>query len=548
MKDTTEGRPSLADSPVDAATVDEKQHGVTYDKEELQTYQEEGGLAHTLTTRHLTMLSIGSAIGMGLWLGSGTSLRNGGPAAIFIGYLLASTMAMAVNQSVGELAVMYPVPSAFAQWSNKFVDRSFAFSVGWGYWFSTAITLANEISGANTVMHFWTDEVPTAGWISIFIVMTFVVSICAVTVFGEIEVVLSAIKLAWMFVVIIACIVISAGGAPNHKRTGFEYWNDEPFTHGFKGFLAVMGTCVFALEGTEIAGLSAAEAQNPLRAVPKAVNSVWARLAFFYVIGSLMVTITVSPNNPTIFGGSGTDASPYVIAFRDAKLPGLAHAMNAIIFISVLSSGNANAYASTRTMMGLADIGLAPKWIGKCDSRGRPWVAIIITFVLSGGISYLNVSNSGSTVFGWFSNLTTLCVLWIWGSIMLCNLRFRMAWKAQGRDASALAWRSWAYPVAPIWGLVWCILLVISQFYLAVWPLVDAQSAKAFFANWVSMVALLVIYAGCRLYFRGGWWIPLKDVDLDKDLRVYPPPAEDAEGGAKTFKQRLGKFTSALTD
>lgn len=31
------------------------------------------------------MIALGSSIGMGLWLGSGTSLANGGPAALFIG-------------------------------------------------------------------------------------------------------------------------------------------------------------------------------------------------------------------------------------------------------------------------------------------------------------------------------------------------------------------------------------------------------------------------------------------------------------------------------
>ncbi|KAI5306847.1 hypothetical protein KEM56_006826 [Ascosphaera pollenicola] len=539
MKSPTEKESGLAPS-VSEEVVD-TQDGEMYTKDNLAAQEPTDGLAHTLSSRHLTMLSIGSSIGMGLWLGSGTSLRNGGPAGIFLGYLLASTIAMAVNQSVGELAILYPIPSAFSQWPNKFVDRSFAFTVGWGYWFSTAITLSNELQGVSTVLHFWTDKIPTAGWLSIFLVVVFLITISPVTVFGEIEVVMSTIKLVWIFVVVIACIVISAGGAPNHQHTGFQYWNDDPFTNGFKGFLTVLGTCVFAMEGTEIAGLSAAEARNPLKAIPKAVNSVWARLGLFYLVGSLMVTITVSPYNPSVFGGSGTNASPYVVAFRDAKLPGLAHAMNAVIFVSVVSSGNANAYASTRTLMGLADIGLAPKFIGKCDKAGRPWVSVVLTFLLSGGLSYLNVSNSGATVFGWFSNLTTLCVLWNWGGIMLCNLRFRMAWKAQGRDEKEIPWRSWAYPYSAIWGLSWCIILIIVQFYLAVWPMGAKQGAQEFFANWVSMVALLVLYACCRIYFRGRWWIPLKEIDLDADMRTYPAEI-DEESKSKSMKQKLRDF------
>lgn len=105
----------------------------------------ESQLHRNLSTRHITMIALGSSIGMGLWLGSGTSLQNGGPAGIFIGYLLAGSMIWAVSHSIGEMAVMYPLPSAFVQWSSKFVDPAAAFALGWAYWFSYWITIANEL-------------------------------------------------------------------------------------------------------------------------------------------------------------------------------------------------------------------------------------------------------------------------------------------------------------------------------------------------------------------------------------------------------------------
>jgi amino acid transporter len=99
------------------------------------------------------MIALGSSIGMGLWLGSGKSLASGGPVgtyppymilsegyipisdaiAIFLGYVLAGSMVWAVAHSIGELAVMYPLPSAFVQWTNKFVCPSAAFALGWAY-------------------------------------------------------------------------------------------------------------------------------------------------------------------------------------------------------------------------------------------------------------------------------------------------------------------------------------------------------------------------------------------------------------------------------
>lgn len=131
---------------------------------------------------------------------------------------------------------------------------------------------------------------------------------------------------------------------------GFRYWNSEPFTHGLKGFLAVMPTCIFAMAGSETFGLVAAETAVPRKALPKAIGSIWVRLSLFYVLGSLMVTITVSPNAPGLFGGSGSgkNASPFVLAYRTAGLPGVAHMMNAIILISVVSSASINAYGGSR--------------------------------------------------------------------------------------------------------------------------------------------------------------------------------------------------------
>jgi amino acid transporter len=481
----------------------------------------DSGLSRTLETRHLLMFSIGSSIGMGLWLGSGTSLASGGPAAIFLGYWIAGSIAWLLNQAVGELAVLYPVPSAFPQWSRKFIDHAVALTVGWAYWFSGSITLANELQAIVTVLRFWDDTVPTAAWLSIFLVTIFVINVCAVRVFGEAEAVMSTVKLLWIIVVIICGIIISAGGAPNHRTTGFEYWNSMPFTHGFKGFLSVMGTCIFAMSGSEMGGLVAAEARSPLKAVPRAVNAIWLRLSLFYILGALIVSITVSPTNENLFGSDGVNASPFVIAFRDAGLPGLAHAMNAVIFISVLSCGNAQAYGATRTLVGLAEIGMAPSFLQKCDKQGRPYYAVALTFLVGGGLCYLNVSNSGATVFGWFSSLTSLCTLYLWGMIFLCHIRFRAAWKTQGRSVSSLPWKTWTWPWGSIYGLVCCILLVIVEFYLAVWPLGEPSSAETFFANYVSIVAIVVLYIAAKVYYRGPLWVRAKDIDLDTGRRFY---------------------------
>ncbi|GMG47088.1 unnamed protein product [Aspergillus oryzae var. brunneus] len=411
----------------------------------------ETDLQRTLSTRHITMIALGSSIGMGLWLGSGTSLANGGPAAIFIGYLLSGTMIWSVSHSIGEMAVMYPLPSAFIQWTSIFVDPAAGFALGWAYWFSYWITIANELQGP----------------------------------------------------------------------IGFRYWNSYAFTNGFKGFLSVMPTCIFAMSGSENCALVAAETSNPRRAVPKAVGSIWLRLSLFYILGSFMITITVDPKDNNLFGASGVNASPFVIAYRNAGLEPLAHIMNAVVFISVVSTGSISGYAGSRALMGLAHVKMAPKIFGKADKVGRPLAGLFITLLIGGGLGYLNVNNSGEEVFTWFSNLTSLFTLFGWGMICLSHLRMRYAWKVQGRDVSDLPWKSWTFPYAAIWGLGWCILLIIAEFYLSVWPLGGQTTAKNFFANYVSVVAIVVIYIGAKIYYRGPFWVDSRTIDLDSLRRFY---------------------------
>ncbi|KAF2197351.1 hypothetical protein GQ43DRAFT_424772 [Delitschia confertaspora ATCC 74209] len=496
-------------------------------------YGADSELRRILSTRHITMIALGSSIGMGLWLGAGSSLAVGGPAAVFLGYLLAGSLIWSVSQSIAEMAVVYPLPSAFTQWTGKFVCPSASFALGWAYWFAYVIGIANEMAAIVTVLRFWTDKLPIAAWITIFLIVVIVINISIVSVIAEMEVIASTIKFGWIFVVIISLIVTSAGGGPDHETVGFRYWKEEPFINGFKGFLAVMPTCLFAMASSENCALVAAETANPRKSVPRAMGSVWMRLSLFYILGAFVVTINVNPKNPNLFGaaGGGTNTSPFVIAYRQSGLDPLAHMMNAVIFISVFSSGSIAGYAGSRILMGLANLGLAPVAFKKADQIGRPWYGLFLTLGLGGALAYLNVNQNAAKVFFWLSSLTSLISLFGWAMICLAHIRFRYTWKLQGRDVADLPYKSWAFPYAAYWGLTCSIVLIVLLFYLAVWPLGGKPNAKNFFATYSSVIAILALYLGARVYHRGPWWVKAEMIDLDANRRFYAEV--DAERGPK---------------
>lgn len=50
--------------------------------------------------------------------------------------------------------------------------------------------------------------------------------------FGEAEVITGTIKIVCFLGIILASLVITLGGAPNHDRIGFRYWNNPgPWTN-----------------------------------------------------------------------------------------------------------------------------------------------------------------------------------------------------------------------------------------------------------------------------------------------------------------------------
>jgi yeast amino acid transporter len=150
-------------------------------------------------------------------------------------------------QSVGELATSYPVPSAFSTWSSQFVDRALGFAtgnsfsvnvnvhhmyIGWNYWFLWTIVISAELTGVNTVMLYWTDHVPVAAWISIFLLVLIAFNLFGVRGFGEIETVFTIIKFGFMAIIIIVCAIISGGKAPKGDEIGCSFLQKYSKSHG----------------------------------------------------------------------------------------------------------------------------------------------------------------------------------------------------------------------------------------------------------------------------------------------------------------------------
>lgn len=337
----------------------------------------------------------------------------------------------------------------------------------------------------------------------------------------------SLLKLSATVIFMIVAVVLVCGGGPSDGMYshywGARLWYDPgAFKNGFRGFCGVFVTAAFSFSGTELVGLAAAEAKNPAKALPGAIKQVFWRITLFYVVGLLLVGLLVDSNDERLLNAGSDDpsASPFVIAIANAGLHGYDSFMNVIILVSVLSIGVSCVYGGSRTLVALAQQGYAPRFFAYIDKAGRP-VPAVISIIALGALGYISVDGNGSTVFTWLQALSGLAALFTWGSICLCHIRFRHAWKHHGHTLDEIPFQA----IGGIWGsyigLGLNIIVLIAQFYTALTD-VDGNiaGAEAFFESYLAFPVVILFYIVGYIWKRQSW-LRLENIDLDTGRREH---------------------------
>jgi len=476
----------------------------------------ETGLHRTLKNRHLQMIAIGGSIGTGLFVGSGSALASGGPAALVLDFGIIGFMLFNVCMALGELSVVFPVSGSFAVHGSRFLDPAWGFAMGWNYALNWLIVMPLELTAAGLVINYWSNSVNIAVWITIFLVALLIINLFGVRGYGEIEFFISIIKVVAVIGFIILGIVITVGGGPNHEYLGGKYWhNPGAFANGFKGVCSVFVTAAFAFSGTELVGLASAETANPRKTIPRATKQVFWRITIFYIVSLTLIGCLVPYNSPRLLNKSSdydASASPFVIAIEDAGIKVLPSIFNAVILCAVLSVGNSSVYGASRTLCALAECGQAPKILAYIDRKGRPLSSVVLSMLL-GFIAYVNCAQVGVQVFNWLLALSGLSSFFTWGSICACHIMFRLAWKAQGHTLDELAFTAPFGIWGSCFGLLLNVLCLIAQFYIAVFPLGGSSSAEAFFQAYLAAPIVIVFYLVWKIWKRPPFMRP-STIDL----------------------------------
>ncbi|PLR96865.1 alanine permease AlaP [Bacillus sp. T33-2] len=373
-----------------------------------------------LEERHITLMSLGAAIGVGLFLGSASAIKLAGP-GILLGYAFSGLIMFFIMRALGEMAIQKPVAGSFSKYARDYLGPLAGYITGWNYWFLWVVTCMAEITAVGIYMEYWFPDVPRWIWALAALVVMTAVNFLAVKAYGELEFWFALIKI----VTIVAMIIVGLGmivfGIGNGGiATGIHnLWNNGGFfPNGMHGVLMSLQMVMFAYLGIEMIGVTAGEVKNPEKSLSKAIDSVFWRILIFYV-GALFVIMSIYP-----WEEIGTKGSPFVLTFEQIGIPAAAGIINFVVLTAALSSCNSGIFSTGRMLYNLAEHGEASGNFGKLTRTGVPGAAVLASAgaLLIGVILNYIVP---AKVFTWVTSIATFGAIWTWGVILLSQIRYR---------------------------------------------------------------------------------------------------------------------------
>lgn len=446
---------------------------------------EQVGYKAGLKNRQIQMIAIGGAIGTGLFLGAGGRLVSAGP-SLFIAYAICGFFAYLILRALGELVLHRPSSGSFVSYAREFYGEKFAFAAGWMYFFSWGATAIADVTAVALYAQFWSMFTSVPQWLLALIALVVILSVNLISVkaFGELEFWFALVKVLALVTFLVVGTVFLAIAFPLNTpdgpvTPGISLWADNG---GFlpQGVLAaalVMQAVIFAYAAVELVGIAAGETANPRRTIPKAINTVIVRMLVFYV-GSVLLLALLLP-----YTAYSATESPFVTFFAsigDGHFGQIAGGiMNFVVLTAAMSSLNAGLYSTGRILRSMADAGSAPRFTARMSKSGVPYGGILLTaaFTLIGVVINMVLPEEAFNI---VLNATSLTVVSTWGTIVLCQIKYRQAVKAGRASAPTFKmpgapFTSWLtlgflalvivaivldYPVGTWTGIVFAVVIV----------------------------------------------------------------------------------------
>ncbi|MED3727559.1 amino acid permease [Priestia filamentosa] len=377
-------------------------------------------LNRDLKSRHIQMIALGGTIGVGLFMGSASTIQWTGP-SVMLAYAISGVFIFLIMRAMGEMLYVEPSTGSFATFGYKYIHPLAGYMTAWSNWFQWVIVGMAEIIAVGTYMQYWFPDLPA--WIPGFIAMIILgaANLISVKSFGEIEFWFALIKIVTIILMIVAGIgLIFFGFGSGGEAIGLSnLWEHGGlFTGGWKGFFFALSLVVAAYQGVELVGITAGEAKDPKKTLTKAIQSTIWRILIFY-IGAIFVIVTVYP-----WDQLNAIGSPFVATFAKVGITAAAGFINFVVITAAMSGCNSGIYSAGRMLYTLGINGQAPKFFAKVSHGGVPLFGtfgVLIGLAIGVVLSYIAPENLFVHVY----SASVLPGMIPWFVILISQIQFR---------------------------------------------------------------------------------------------------------------------------
>jgi L-asparagine transporter-like permease len=422
------------------------------------------GLTRALVPRQIAMMAMGSAIGVGLFLGSTVTVSLAGPGVI-VTYLFGALIAMVMGYALAEMAVVHPVAGSFGVFADRYLSPWFGFVVRATYAFVQILAIGAEVTAVAIYFTFWFPGVPPWIWVVGMAAALIAINMAQVSVFGEVEYGFALVKVVAILAFILAGLVLVTG-LGSRPAIGLHNLTDGPggfLPNGWRGVWLALTLVITSYMGIEGIAVTAGEAAHPETSIPRAMRTMVLRLILFYVL-AISVMLLMTPWQQLAESSSGgITGSPFVRAFAAVGIPFAAGAMNMVVISAAVSSANSNLYMTARMLLSLAQSGYAPRALAVVSANGVPRRAVAIASTGVGAAILLAIYTPANAFLALYGTAVA-GMLFIWIVILFTYLRFRAALSPE--QLARLPIRMPAHRAAAWFDIVALIAIAATTFFV----------------------------------------------------------------------------------
>lgn len=441
-------------------------------------------LKRSLTGGQMQMIALGGTIGVGLFMGSTSTIQWTGP-SVLLAYAFVGILLYLVMRALGEMIFINPSTGSFADYASNYIHPLAGYLTKWSNVFQYIVVGISEVVAVSTYLNYWWPHLP--GWISgIVVIATLTLAnLASAKAYGTMEFYFAMIKVVTIIIMIVlGLMVIFLGLGNNWHAIGLSnLWaHGGFFTGGAKGFIFALSIVVGSYQGIEVLGITAGEAEHPKHAIISSVRSIVWRILIFY-IGAIFVIVTIYPWNQLDAVGS-----PFVETFAKVSISGAAGIINFVVLTAAMSGANSGIYSSSRMLFKLSRDGQTAKSLSKISSHQVPYISI---FAISGGILLGIILN---TVFSAYSKSTANLFVLVYSSsvlpgmvpwfvILVSELRFRAA------NKDLMETHPFKMPLYPLTNYIALLSLIIIVIFMFINP--DTRISVSIGAGFLILLSII---------------------------------------------------------